>query len=275
MNSNFNRQFILIDFKFLEDKEFLKFLGSSQFATYLVLRRHIWRSPSPHYMGLHEIYEKEKKLVCSLTRDKIAEATCIASDNISRHLSALEEKGIIQRVRTGRQNIYVLGEWLDVRNDGSYRVEWFYMEGIFGVSKSDLMESVRSDLTISSDQTCRSASDQTRRKASDNNIKENKEENTVNGSLKRLKDLEQPRAKTEYVVQHILNQLGDEHSLNFYRLVAAKVPEGVIYQALAEIKVDGARSPPKVFTYRMKQYALGHLEGGTGTEGKRKMRTVF
>src|SRR4051812_31459831 len=171
MNQNFNRQFILIDFRLLEDKRFLKFLGSSEFATYLVLRRNVWRSVQPHYMGLHTLYEQERKLVCSLTREKIAEVVGVALDNISRHLSMLEAKGVIRRVRTGRQNIYVLGEWVDVKGDSSYGVEWFYMEGVFGVSKSDLMASVRSDLT--------STSDQSRRPASDNNRKENTEENTV------------------------------------------------------------------------------------------------
>ena len=80
---------------------------------------------------------------------------------------------------------------------------------------------------------------------------------TVNGDLRELKDLGQPREKTEYVAQHILSQLGDDRSLDFYRLVAAKVPEDVVYRALAEIKGDGAMSPAKVFTYRLKQYARG------------------
>jgi predicted transcriptional regulator len=74
--------------------------------------------------------------------------------------------------------------------------------------------------------------------------------------IKELKDLDQPREKTEYVVQEILKQLGDKHSEKFYYLVAAKIPESVIRQALSEIKADGARHPAKVFTYRMKEYAM-------------------
>ena len=50
MNSSFNRQFILIDFRLLTNKKFLKFIGSSEFATYLVLRCNVWRSQEPHYM---------------------------------------------------------------------------------------------------------------------------------------------------------------------------------------------------------------------------------
>jgi hypothetical protein len=38
--------------------------------------------------------------------------------------------------------------------------------------------------------------------------------------------------------------------------VAAKVPESVIRETLAMIQADGARSPAKLFTYRMQRYAL-------------------
>jgi len=86
---------------------------------------------------------------------------------------------------------------------------------------------------------------------------------TVNGEakngisgLKRLQNLEQPPEKTAYVAESILAELGDEHSRTFYQLVAAKVPEQVIHTALAEIKADGAQSPPRVFTHRMIAYAV-------------------
>jgi DNA-binding transcriptional ArsR family regulator len=257
MNSHFNRQFILLDFRLLEDRRFLQFLSSSEFATYLVLRRNVWRSQQPHYMGLDALYSQQHKLVCSLTREKISEVVGVALDNISRHLSSLEGKGIIRRLRTGRQNIYVLGEWLDVKGDGSYRVEWFYMEGAFGVSKADPMASVRSDVT--------ETSGQSRRGASDSNRQANREAKPVtNGVFQRLPDLEQPAEKSAYMAQFLLDQLHDHHSQKFYRLVAAKVPEGEIRRALAEIKTDGARAPAKLFTYKMKRYAL---EQGKGTHG--------
>ncbi|HUW22407.1 MAG TPA: winged helix-turn-helix domain-containing protein [Candidatus Bathyarchaeia archaeon] len=257
MNSNFNRQFILIDFKLLEDKKFLDFLGSSEFGTYLVLRRHVWRSPEQHYMGLHDLYSNDQLLTCSLERSKISEVTGIDPDNISRHLTSLAKKGVIKRRRTGRQNIYVLGEWVDVHGDGSYKLEWFYLEGKYGISKTDLTESVRSDLTLKSDQN--------QPKASDNNIETNKKENTVNGSIKKLKNLKQPEDKTDYVAQRILDQLGDDHSKKFYKLVAAKVPEDIIFRALAEIKTDGAKSPAKVFTHRMKLYAIEQMKKEIGS----------
>ncbi len=252
MSAHFNRQFWMLDFRLLENPDFLQFIGSSEFATFLVLLRYVWRGETEHYMGLRALYREEKKLVCSLTRRKIAEYTGIAEDNISRHLTSLQNKGIIQISRTGRQNIYVLGEWIDVYHDGSYRgVEWFFIDGVFGVSKDDL--------TNSSDLSRRSPSGQTRRSASDTNRKENREETVSrNGDLKGLPDLEQPEEKVEYLAEEILRELGDKHSANFYRLVARKVPEPEIRRTLSEIRADGAEVPAKVFTYRMKLYASSY-----------------
>jgi len=61
--------------------------------------------------------------------------------------------------------------------------------------------------------------------------------------------------RTQYMAQEILSQLGDRHSLRFYHLVASRIPEQIIRRTLSEIKVDGAKSPAKVFTYRMKLHA--------------------
>jgi DNA-binding transcriptional ArsR family regulator len=248
-NINFNRQFILIDFRLLEAEGFLDFISSSEFATYLVLRRNIWRSSERHYMGLHDVYLQEKLLACSLERKKVSEVTGVDPDNISRHLSKLEERKVIKRRRTGRQNIYVLGEWVDVNGNGSYKLEWFYLDGRYGVSKTDLTDSVRSDLS--------ETSGQIRPPASDNNREINREGNTVNGieQLRRMPRLDQPEARTKYMANTILSQLGDAHSARFYRLVAAKIPEAAIRRMLSEIKADGAEYPAKVFTYKVKEYA--------------------
>jgi hypothetical protein len=94
--------------------------------------------------------------------------------------------------------------------------------------------------------------------------------NTVNGVVKggeksnlpKLPDLGDPPEKTEYIARDIiLKALGDEKSLKFYELVAAKVPEQVILETLAEVRADGARSPARLFTYKMQQYALERARG--------------
>jgi len=72
-----------------------------------------------------------------------------------------------------------------------------------------------------------------------------------------LSDLDQPKEKTVYIAQFLLEELGDKQSEKFYRLVAAKIPEAVIREALSAIRVDGAEHPAKLFTYKMQRYALG------------------
>jgi hypothetical protein len=95
--------------------------------------------------------------------------------------------------------------------------------------------------------------------------------NTVNGvvkggeksSLPKLPDLGDPPEKTEYIARHvILKALGDEKSVKFYELVAAKIPESVIREVLSAVRVDGARDPAKLFTYKIKQYALEQQKRG-------------
>ena len=86
---------------------------------------------------------------------------------------------------------------------------------------------------------------------------------TVNGDesiFKKLPLLDQPKEKTEYVASCIIDELQDAHSQRFYNLIAARIPEDIIQQALAEIKVDGANDPPKLFTHKMKLYAIRKLK---------------
>lgn len=84
-------------------------------------------------------------------------------------------------------------------------------------------------------------------------------EDTTKSPLSQLPDLDQPTDKRELMAEDILARLGDRHSRQFYRLVAAKVPAPTIYQALSEIEADGADDPRRVFTYRMNRYALAQL----------------
>jgi hypothetical protein len=77
-----------------------------------------------------------------------------------------------------------------------------------------------------------------------------------------LKDLEQPPEKTAYLAEEMVRALGDARSQRFYELVAAKVPEAVIRETLSAIKANGARSPARLFTYRMQRYALEQRKRG-------------
>jgi hypothetical protein len=262
MNINVNRQFILLDFELIDDPRFLEFVSASEFGTYLILRRYIWRGGEnkPHFLNLHHLYENNKLLVCSISNEKIASLLHLHDQTrVSKQLTKLENYGVIKRIRTGRQNIYVLGEWYDYSEgkDGTKRLEWFYLEQKFGVSTSDLAQKATSELHPHAGQTWS--------KEPNINREENKEKNTVNGvvkgaeksALRELPDLDNPTEKTAYIATDvILKTLGDEKSLKFYELVAAKIPEQVIRETLSEVRADGARSPAKLFTYKIQRYAL-------------------
>ena len=62
MNINVNRQFILLDFELIDDPRFLDFVSASEFGTYLILRRFIWRGGEnkPHFLNLHNLYENDR-----------------------------------------------------------------------------------------------------------------------------------------------------------------------------------------------------------------------
>jgi hypothetical protein len=45
-----------------------------------------------------------------------------------------------------------------------------------------------------------------------------------------------PRAKREYLAQQMIDVLRDEHSLGFYRKVAARYPPHIIFEALSVVK---------------------------------------
>jgi hypothetical protein len=119
----FNRQFILIDFRDLENPDYLAFVRSPEFSTYLLMRRHIWRSRQPHHMGLEALYS-QGFLACSLDRERMAEQLGgVSTRTVSNDLSQLERREVIMVQHTGRQNIYVLGRWAE--DDGAYYETWF------------------------------------------------------------------------------------------------------------------------------------------------------
>ena len=178
---------------------------------------------------------------------------------------------MVERIRTGRENIYILGEWHKPRG-WTVSKEFYYLENHFGISpagspktrKSDLDKTSRSDLQRKQGQSWPKTPGQSWRKKTDSNREDNRETNTVRNGVQKLPDQDLEAGESEFLAQEILDQLGDEHSRRFYRLVSAKVPEQVIRKALAEIEADGADDPAKVFTYRMNQYALKKLGSRIG-----------
>jgi hypothetical protein len=299
MMENFNRQFILFDFKQLDDPAFLDFIGAPEFRTLLILLRYVWRGEN-HRLGLEELYRKEHKLVAAVSREFMAQKLGLQDETrVSKHLKKLEDLKLILRTRTGRETIFVVGEWIDIseERDGSAKKEWFYYERVFGKQKphdssnetrkggdeespsSDVAQNATSEMQNTPHQRWPEAPHQRWCEEPRNNKKQeiyNKNNVNVNADkekeeiaiedktdLRKLPDINGPKEKIKYLADNIAAELGDQHSQAFYYLVASKVPEDIIRQALAEIKQGGARFPARVFTSRMKTYAADTLSRQT------------
>ena len=298
MNSTFNRQFMMFDFALLDDPNFLEFVKAPVYATYLLQRRHIWRGGQRRVgnLDLCHLYEEQRLLPSLVDHHQIAAQLRLKDPTrISKHVSELEQIGVLKRIRTGRQNVYVLGEWLDIseEQDGSKRVEWFYLDRKFG-KKSDLAWHAKSELVKTPNQSWRRGPSQSWR--GEPNRNKNKEDKYINNNttvnvngfenadlqktpnqpqpadtkqlastngfelLKQLPDLQLHSDEVDYIAKEIiLKEYQDDRSLPAYRLIAAKVPQPIISTAISEIRVDGARTPVKAFMYRMKEYAKHQL----------------
>jgi len=178
---------------------------------------------------------------------------------VSKHLAYLDKLGVIQRIKTGRESIFVLGEWF--RPPGwQVSKEFYYLENCFGIDQPAFPHDPNSDLAQKANSELQAAPTPTWPEKPNSNREANREVNTVSNGVQKLPDLGLSTGERESIAGDILAQLGDAHSRRFYQLVAAKVPEQVIRQALAEIKVDGARDPARVFTFRMNRHALVRLK---------------
>jgi hypothetical protein len=133
----YNAQFLTIDFRMLDNPAFGEFMKTTAFAVYLQLRRYIWRSRTRRHPipKVNELFE-QGNLVATAERTHLAKKLGIKEErHISRHISELCRMGVIERISTGRQNLYILGTWEDrsVHQDGSYVIELFLLERHFGV----------------------------------------------------------------------------------------------------------------------------------------------
>ena len=268
MNTNFNKQFILTDFRLVDNVNFMRLVGP-RYAIYLVLRRHIWRSEKPHSMRLQEYY-RNKKLVCSLNQDEIAAKTGLKRRVVSRHISELVKSGIVKSKRTGRGNVFVLGEWVDISNKQNAkqkpkRAEWFYLERQLEMDEAEeATERGASDMHERAHQISRreqSDISDVQDRAHHNILNKEKINNTGTGLIEKLETIKQPSGRMEATADDIASQLQNPKSKGFYRLVASKVPEQIIRETLSEIKTDNhIENPPGLFTHRMKKYASERLQ---------------
>ncbi len=93
-----------------------EFLASTGFLVYLVLVWHIWRTPTPHHLRLHQLYGRGY-LVCALSRAEIAAHLGVSMATISTAIAGLTKQNLVGVDRTGRASVYLLGT-LQMADDG-------------------------------------------------------------------------------------------------------------------------------------------------------------
>lgn len=232
VNAHFNSQFVMVDFELLDNPEFMRFVGSTAFGVYLLLRRYIWRSQERlHSAGLHELYA-EGLLTSAVSVATLAEKMAASVRSIKEATARLEDLEIVHSRPTGREKIYLLGEWVDIseKKDGSVRKEWFYLERVFSGRGAEICTSEVQEPQEESRcaETCPSAV----REDAPSNIRKNREDTNA---------LERPRKElghVEYLVDAILRVCGDEHSRPYYTRLAAQLPDDLIFRCLSEIRQD-------------------------------------
>ena len=134
MGGVYNAQFYRLDLRLLDDREFVELMKAPAFAVYLQLVRYVWRSRTPHAIERVNRLRSEGQLVAAVEREVIASKLGVQASYVSRLLKDLEAGGLVRRIRTGRQSVFVLGEWEDrsFAGDGSYIVEIFFLHQRFG-----------------------------------------------------------------------------------------------------------------------------------------------
>jgi len=273
----FNKQFILLDFRDLDNPEYLAFMRAPEFSTYLLMRRNVWRSAQPHYMGLEELY-RAGLLTCSLEREKIAKQLGgVSIRTVSNDLGVLEKRGVIAVQATGRQNIYVLGRW--GQDEGVY-YEAFYVDRLhdrqeetFPSAMQPLKPFVRREETFSSERQENFPSERQLPAAINREGKREANRGDFESSKNRqLVEAIKARSVLSSYVQDLAREFRDEAPL------ASSVTRAVNLYAVSGLEVDdfiavmmGARRTTQERTASIKKTAA---KGGPLT-GKNKMPYFF
>ena len=246
VSARFNSQFVMIDFELLDNQRFMRFVGSTAFGVYLILRRYVWRSETrEHSAELHSFYAQGLLTSC-VSVAALAEKIGVSTRSIKEATTRLEQTGIVMSRMTGREKVYILGEWVDIseKKDGSVRKEWFYLERVFagrGAENftSDVQEKGRGEASRPPEV----------QKAAPINRQENRE--GVNAFEKQHKEPDHVR----YVVDEILKVCGDEQSRGYYTRLASKLPDHLIFRALSEIRQDSRiRNRGAVFVTKFRPF---------------------
>lgn len=190
-------------------------------------------------------YRKLKLEKCIASSDKIAQILNSTEGGVQNSINRLTKKGYIKSAYDRKKHQRELIP-------------------LIAFHKSTTSNDVVPPHQMMTSTTSNDVSTQPQIRTPNKNTKEEEINNTFKGEkslLTKLPTLVKDRAHIAYLSESVvLEQTGEHHSLKYYRLVAAKIPERVIRETLSEIKTDGADSPGRVFAYRMERYAMAHLQ---------------
>jgi hypothetical protein len=121
---NLNRQFILLDFTDLDSPGFGEFMRSGEFATYLYMRRHIWRSSEHHSRKLERWYA-DGYLACGLSRQRLAQCSGVRLRQITADIAKLIARKVVEVRGATSEQVFVLGRW---KIEEGVHVEYYYLD---------------------------------------------------------------------------------------------------------------------------------------------------
>lgn len=140
----------------------------------------------------------------------LAKLRSTTARTIRRHLAALESVGLLTReLRPSRTSVL----WIEEPSDDEVKA---YLQQFADPDADDRVNSDTDVRPLKKD-------------------KAEERQNHVNADKKRLGA--EARAHRDWLASEILNVLEDEHSLGFYRKVAATVPEQRVFEALSEVRL--------------------------------------
>jgi hypothetical protein len=248
--------------------EFFDFLaprlngGEVKLALYMIRRTYGFKKDNDNI----SLSQMLKGIVCKDGR-RLDYGVGISKEPLIRALKTLEQKNVIYRVKQWdgrgacvatnyRLNVKDFTPGLESNQGGKTFQEGPGLEsnqGLVNNPTRGLVQKPTTQYTVNNKQLDNS----------NVNVSKNKKGRSP---LHKLNDAQHDTDHIKLITTDILEVLGDEHSKQFYLLVARKVPEQLIRRTLAELKEGEVKSPARVFTSKILEYVDTALEKTNGKE---------
>ena len=133
---------IITHFDLIDNDEFIAFLNSGIYGTYIYLRRHIIRGPmyDPHKSYVYDKYHSKGYLATTLGYRSLGKKFNTDRKVMKAHTTRLKELGVIktkliQPPGLSQQTMFILGKWYEnynPLNNESRPDEMLFIDQVFG-----------------------------------------------------------------------------------------------------------------------------------------------